>query len=220
MTTIKKERILTILSDEGIFILSKKILKYLKSKMFQISKELIFELDLEKCVPRADSKIELSLRWGSKEDIDSMNEENYGYDQHGKNYSKERLDKGDKFLLALHNGKIVGYIWAMKDKMELSEFNHISLPFNRVYTYNTFVLKEYRGKRVQGAMYTYLINTLRRDGKRFAVDLTNTNNKSALEIKNKYRGEFKIIGRVIQIRFLGLKYDYINKKDLKYLQSP
>lgn len=219
MTTANKERILTILSDEGIFILLKKGLTYIKSKIFEISKELIFELDLEKDIPKTDSKIELSFRWGSKEDIDAMDEENYGYDNFGKRYSKERLEKGDKFCLALHNDKIVGYAWAMNDEMELSEFNHISLSSTRAYTYNTFVVKEYRGNRIQWAMYTYLINTLRQESKHFAVELTNAKNKTALHIKNKHKDNFKMIGRIIQIRFLGLKYDYINKKDLTYLQS-
>lgn len=220
MTTIQKERIRLILAEEGILILFKKMLKYLKRKIFEISKEFIFELDLEKCVLRVDSKIELAFRWGFKEDIDSMDEENYGYDQFSKKYSKERLDNGDKFLLALHNGKIIGYIWAMNDKMELSEFNHISLSYTRAYTYNAFVLKEYRGARVHGAMHTYLINTLGKEGKRFIVGSINIKNKSALNVKKRHRNEFKIIGKIIQIRFLGLKYDYINKKDLKYLQSP
>ena len=220
MSTINREKISTILSEESAFSLFKKILKYIKAKIFKISKVIIFELALVKSVSKVATELELSFRMASEKDINSMDEKHYGYDSKGKQYSKDRLAKGDKCILALHNDKIIGYIWLMKDHMELSQYNHIPLPKNKAYTYNGFVLKKYRGKRVHAAMYAYIVDMLKKDGKRFVISEVDEANKPALKTKNNERGEFRKIGKIIQIRFLGLKYDYIKKKELKYLQTP
>ena len=44
------------------------------------------------------------------------------------------------------------YIWIMKDYMELSELNRVPLPKEKVCIYKVFVLNEFRGKRVSGAI--------------------------------------------------------------------
>ena len=135
--------------------------------------------------------------------------------QKRKKHSKERLEKGDKCVLAIHNDEIVGYSWAMKDAMELSQFNLIPLPENKVYLYNAFVVEEFRGKRVNGAMRQYFDNILINEGKTTIVATISKYNKPS--IKSAERMDPKKIGKVTQIRFFGLKYDYISKKDLKLL---
>ena len=101
--------------------------------------------------------------------------------------------------------------------MELSQFNHISLPKDRVYTYKAFVSKKFRGKRIRNAIDIYLNEMFKENGKRFVVSTVAKNNMPS--IKTKERSGFKRIGKIIHFRFFGLEYDYIKKEDLSYLQS-
>lgn len=219
MPVINKKKISMILSEENKFSLVKKILKYAAGKIFKISKKIIFELDLKKNYPEVAIEQQLLFRLATQQDIDSMDEEHYDYDEKSKQYSKDRLKKGDKCVLAVLDNRIIGYLWLMKDYMELSQYNYILLSKNRAYTYKGFVLKEYRGKRIHAAMYKYIITMLKKERKRFVVSSVETSNKPGLKSKSRDRAKYEQIGKIIQIKFLGLKYDYINKKTLKYLQS-
>ena len=193
------------------------VIRYIKRNFLGISKAFIFELDLETPRQKICTNLDVSFRLAIKKDIDAMDEEHYDYNKNTKQYSIDRLAKGDRCILALYNNKIIGYLWAMRNTMELLQSKYISLSKNRVYSYKEFVLKEFRGKRVQGAMYSYLIDMLKKDGKQFVVSTVDSDNKISLKIKN--RDGFKIIGNLYHIRFFGLKYEYVKKKNLIYLQN-
>ena len=204
-----------IFSAEGSIQFIKKTLRFALCKTICINTLFIYELDLKKPVKKIDPRTKLSFRLASEDDIDFMEEKRYMMSQKRKKHSKERLEKGDKCVLAIHNDEIVGYSWAMKDAMELSQFNLIPLPENKVYLYNAFVVEEFRGKRVNGAMRQYFDNILINEGKTTIVATISKYNKPS--IKSAERMDPKKIGKVTQIRFFGLKYDYISKKDLKLL---
>lgn len=211
-----KQKCLEIISDEGLLSFFKRVLKFIASKTIDIRKLIIFELDLQSPVKKTYMQKDLFFKVATKRDIDSMNIEDYGDTERGRQYSKERQTKGDKCILAIKKGKIIGYVWIMKNHMELSSSNYISILSERVYLYKNFVLKEHRGKRVLNAIDYYLINVLRKEGKKYIVTTIDKGNKPA--IKARDRIGFKRIGKIIQFRFFGLKYDYISKKDLTYLQ--
>ena len=192
-------------------------MEFFRENIFNIEKLKIFELNLENPIKEIFPQIEFTIRLGSKKDIDSMDLINYRYDFAGIQYSKDRLEKGDKFILAEKDGKIIGYTWVMENLMELSIYNHISLPNKRVYYYKNFVLKEFRRKRVLNAIDNYVINMLRKDKKKYLVTTVAVKNKPA--IKARERIGFKRIGKIVHFRFFGLKYDFIPKKDLNYLQN-
>ena len=187
-------------------------------KIFKIEILIIFELDIENPIKIIPSPIKLTFRIGTKKDIDSMDNTYYDYDEKGKKFSKNQFDKGDKCILAINNDRVIGYVWIMRNLMELSAYNHISISKKRSYIYRGFVLKEFRGKRVLNAIDKYIIKILKEDRKKFIITTISIRNKSS--IKARERLEFKRVGKIIQIRFFGLKYDYIPKKDLLYLQRP
>ena len=174
-------RSMETLSHDGFVTFVKKALRSVFRNVFFVKKSIIFELDIERPVRNIFPSIELSFAMASEEDIDSMDEEHYGYDEKGKQYSKDRLKKGDKCILGIHGGKIVGYFWAMKDNMELSQFNHMPLFIKRVYLYKGFVVEEFRGERVFNALIAYLINMLRKDGKSFVVLMVGKDNKPSIK---------------------------------------
>lgn len=194
-----------------------RVIKFIKNNYLGVSKAFIFELDLENPGKKTGIDLDVTFRLAIKEDIEAMDKENYNYDKNRKKYFIDRLEKGDRCILALHNDKIIGYLWIISDAMELCPSKYISLSKNRAYVYNGFVLKEFRGRKLHAAMTEYLIDILKKDGKRFVVSAIDTKNKTSLKTRSKHR--YYIIGKLIHIRFFGLKYDYIKKKGLIYLQN-
>ncbi len=213
----KINRFSKIIKEEGFLSFLLKALRYFNKNIFGISKLVIFEFDLEQSVPRVVSDFPLSFRMALGKDIDLMDEEHYDYDQYAKQYSKNRLIKGDRCVLAIYNGTVIGYGWAMKDYMELSQYNYIRLCKNKVYFYRCFVRKEYRGNKIERAIYNYLADMLKKEGKRFVLLTVDTSNKSALKTKEKDKKN--IIGYIIHFNFFGLHYDHVKKKVLQYLQN-
>jgi len=213
-----RQKTSSIISNEGIIGLIKKAIVVLSIYVCRINKLIIYELDLEKPIKKIKPKIHLTFRLAEAKDIQAMDKENYDYSQRTKKYAYERLDKGDRCLLALHKDKIVGYVWIMNGNMELSQFNHIPLPWNKSYIYRSFVLEKFRGMRIVNAMGAYISNELRKENKRYKIATISVTNKSSIRAFD--RVGYEKIGHILQFRFLGLKYDYISKEDLKYLQNP
>ena len=146
-----------------------------------------------------------------------MNFENYNYDEKAKKYAEERLKKGDICVLALNKGRIIGYVWIMYYEFEISKNNLISLSKNRASTYNSFILKEFRGKRVRNSMDNYIYEILRKVGKEYLVCLIEKHNIASQ--KTRERAGYKKIWHIFEFRFFGLRYVYIDKNLLSYLQK-
>ena len=215
----KTRKISDLIKEKGVFYSIRMVLAYIKKNIFGVYRAIIFELDLKKPVPKINTNLKISYRFATKKDIDSMDEKQFNLDFKSKLYAKERLANGNKCILALHNKKIIGHLWYMKDYMDLSLKKKILLSKNRAYTYNGFVIKEYRGKRIHAAMYAYIVNLLRKEGKRFVISAVDMDNRIALKTKLKNRADYEKIGKLYHIRFLGLKYDFIQKRELTYLQK-
>ena len=206
-----------IISEDGILVFFSKVLRYFRKNIFSVTKVFIYELDLNDSIPKFSSELKLSYRFATKEDIDLMNYENYNYDEKAKKYAEERLKKGDSCVLALNNSRIIGYVWIIYDNLEISKMNFISLSKNRASTYNSFVLKEFRGKKVRNLMDNYIYEMLRKAGKRYLVCVIEKDNIASQ--KTRERAGYKKIWHINEFRFFGLRYDYIDKNLLSYLQK-
>ena len=203
--------------EDGVFSFFLKVLNYIKKKYLGIWRVIILESKLKNTCFKKNTKLKLSFRLATKKDIKEMDNEKYGYSINSKKYFINRLEKGDRCILALYDKKIIGYLWAMKDFMEITQHKHIALSKDKVYLFNAFVLKEFRGQRIITVMHEYICDILKKEGKRIVVLVIDADNKSSL--KTRYRCGDKRIGIIIRVRFFGLKYDYINKKVLFYLQN-
>ena len=198
-----------ILKEEGFFSFLLKLKRYIKYNFYGISGKIIFELDLKKSTPKVNTKLDINFKLATESDVNKMDEENYNFDENGKRYIKGRIKKGDKCVLALYKNKIIGYLCVMYNEMEITQQKHISLQKDKVYTFKGFVLKEYRGNRVQSAMYAYIVDMLKKEGKHYVISTVYTDNKPSLKTKAKNRAEYKRIGIIVHVRFFGLKYDYM-----------
>ena len=203
------------ISDEGLFIFLRKAIKLMAFNIFRVRRVIIYELALENHEGKILPEIEISFRPARRADIESMSVELFGYNHKATQYSLERLDQGDECILAVHNGLIAGYVWIMKDSMELSQFRHIRVPKDKAYIYNGFVLKEFRGKRILNALDGYVIEKLKREGKKFLIATVAHDNKPP--IKAQERIGFKKVGEIIGLKALGYQYSYIPKKSLDYI---
>ena len=174
-------------------------------------------MDLENFKKTFESSFELSFRFALENDLDTMSNESYGYDQKNLKKFKGRLKEGDKCLLSVYKDTIIGYIWIMKGQMELTFSRNIFLPEHRIYIYNGLVLKQFRGKKVLNAMDCFLIDQFKSEHKKILVTTVEAGNESSI-IARKRIG-FKEVGSIIIFSFVGFDYGYISKQNLLYLQT-
>lgn len=206
-----------IISNEGILSFFIKLFRYVSTKLFKIVHLLIFELNIENFENIVSLETGLSYRLANEEDIESMDKEKYDYDRKGEKFSLDRLKKGDICALAIYKDEVVGYGWMMDKCMELSQDNYITLSDERVYFYKGWVIKDMRGKKIYNGIDNYLFNIAKGINKNVIVSVIAENNEAS--IKARKRLGFKVVGDIFQIRVFGMKYDYISKNNLQYLQG-
>jgi len=211
-----KQEYTKIISNEGVLPFIKKVIRYIASKTVYIKKLIIFERDLQIPIKKIDIQKNLFFKIATKNEFDSISTEAYGYDKNGIKYCKKRYSKGDRCILTILDDEVVGYIWLMNKEMELSLYKHLPISSEIVYAYKAFMLNKYRGKGIYSALIHYLIKLLRDEGKKFII--ANIDKHYIQSFKPLDKMGFKEIGKIINFRFFGLKYDYISKKDMKYLQ--
>ena len=219
MTKSLTERIKEIRKKEGNLTLLKKITIAILSKLFWIEKIILYELDLEKNLNIALPTIDVDFRLATRKDIENLDNEEYGFEPIDKKYSLKRLEKGDKCVLAIHNKEIIGYISTMYGEMELSRVKHISLPNNKLYSYNGFVKKEFRGNRIHSGMFYHINDLGRKNGKKYGISAVFSRNKPAIKAKTRQKDIFRVIGKIKQITIFGKDFVLINKKYLEDLRS-
>ena len=209
---------LDVVKEEGLFGLIRKIGRLAFGNLFSFEELVMFELNLTDPINEIMSELLITIRLGSKHDINSFSKETYDYDEKGKFYSLDRMNKGDKCFLAVSQGRIVGYLWLMYGEMELDKNRlHIVLPNEKAFVYKGFVIDEFRGKRILYCIDQEIIKELRREGKTAMLTIVARDNRAS--IKARERIGFKEIGKIIQIRVCGFEYDFISKGDLLRIQT-
>ncbi len=204
---------------EHIRIFIKKCLCPVKGyivKRIRITPMIIYELDLNKALSRNKNK-NLSFRFANFDDIKKFNYNKYAYDKNAREYAIEKLRKGDKCLLAVYNGEVVGYFWLMNGEMELSQYNHIPLQDHKAYLYRAFVIEPFRGQRILWAMHSYYHEFLKAQDKTKVLEIISIWNKASIKAHTKIG--MKPIGMIMQIRFFGFAHDCISKATLRNIND-
>ena len=210
-----KRKIIDVIAREGLTGLIKKAITIVSNYVFKYNKLVIYELDLRKPLKPVRAKMDLVFRIAQISDIEAMDKGSYNCSDKDKIYLFKRLEEGDKCILALHKERIVGYVWVMKDFMELSQSHFIHLPKNKTYIYKSWVLSEYRGQRVLNAIDNHIFAILKREKEEAVVTTVNITNTAA--VKPRERIGFKRIGHILQFSSFGFMYNHISKKDLAVL---
>lgn len=202
--------------SKGVCAALKKSIKYLCRKVISIRTVHIIEFEISK-KKEPDKKLDILFKWALPTDIESMDKINYDYDDSAKKYSIMRLNEGDRCILALCEGKIVGYIWLMKTKMEILDNTLMDISDEKAYIYRVFVHSDYRGNRILERMEAYGMAVLEKEGKKIAIEIVGKDKKESL--KSHRRTGWKIVGNILQVSCLICRYKYINHKTKEYLQN-
>jgi GNAT superfamily N-acetyltransferase len=205
------------ISKQGILHRAKKFIRIAFVNMFYLDRKIIFEVDLKNETAPKQSIIPIKFQWGTKEDILAMDKKTYRYNEKGKKYSIERMKKGDKILLAIHNSRVIGYQAFMSGAMELTPARHLKLPPLTIYFYKGFVVREARNKGVMDNMLGFIIKVLKQEHYDKGIGVVLMQNKPMLKVMNNLG--FKPLGTILLFRFFGYETPVISGKTLRFLKS-
>lgn len=200
----------------GYWSFTKYALRAIQARAFSVHRLALLDLDITKPINHVTPTIDITYRIATVADLDSMGED-LGYDQKGRRFSRHRLTRGDRCVLAIHDNRIAGYIWIMEGEMELSQYKRIALPQSKMYIYKGFVSNEFRGKRVLNGIDTYIICLALAEGRRAIITTVDVNNRSSLVARERLC--FKRVGEIVNRRVFGVEFDHIGKTELMRLQT-
>ena len=212
------EKIKKSIRDEGILAFLKKSFTFILSKVYY--KFYVYQTSITEPINEIPIPIKLDFKWANADDINDLDEMLYVFSQKDKEFTINQLKNGAKCFFALHEGEVVGYSFARFDKLEVSKYC-LNLPQDKVYRFNTFVLKKWRGKRLLNAIESHGSADLRAIGKKFIIGFIHKDNKAS--IKGRERMGWKRIGEFYSIRFFGerplFEFNYMPKKVKMILAS-
>lgn len=129
-----------------------------------------------------------------------------------------RLEKGHYFIIVENEDEIVGWRWAAVDSVYFEDFNcRINLGQRDVFSYNTYVDKRYRGKKLNNIMDWERVRCLSDDGYGILWALIYNRNKAAL--KSAVNFGYKKIGYYYLIRLFFKSFHFPPKELYKYCKK-
>jgi GNAT superfamily N-acetyltransferase len=122
---------------------------------------------------------------------------------------KHRLTIGHILFIAKKDDKIIGFFWLGTNYIEVPYFHAtIHLTAEELIDYNSFILKEYRGRRINSVLKAYAFQNLKKNGYKRVYGYINDKNRGSLRA-NEYFG-FRTIGKITDIIILTLEFRYHN----------
>jgi GNAT superfamily N-acetyltransferase len=182
------------------------------------NKIYVYQLNIEKCASEIDVPLGLTYRIASRSDILRLDKEKHDYDRKAKRYLLNRLKHGDRCIFALADEEIIGHMWIMKARMEMSQGRLMRLSSERAYIYKGFVIKEARGQRVLAGLDQFAVELLRNEGFQLIVTTVESSNYPAIAARK--RKGFVKIGEIWQYRICGVVINRIEKDIVEYLKGP
>lgn len=123
------------------------------------------------------------------------------------NEAKKRIDKGSYFFILKCNENIIGWSWAKVGTVFFDEFQDtINLKEKHAFAYNSFILKEYRGKGLISLLYQEKLNHLKKDGIVKVWALVHKWNKKSLKSFNKMKWTKLGNYTFLRVLFFNLKF--------------
>jgi len=127
----------------------------------------------------------------------------------------KRLEKGHYFIIVENEDEIVGWRWAAVGSVFFEEFNcHINLGQRDVFSYNTYVDKRYRGKKLNNIMDWERVRCLSEDGYKILWALIYNRNKAAL--RSAVNFGYKKMGYYYFIKLLFMSIHFPPKELYSY----
>lgn len=94
---------------------------------------------------------------------------------------RSRLERGCRCYVARVDGVTVSAVWIATEQGRLEAFHEdFALGPKQMYSFDSFTLPEYRGRRIQGAMFTQICKIYLARGIEQAVSLTGPENRATV----------------------------------------
>jgi len=119
-----------------------------------------------------------------------------------------RFARGEEFWTAQREGKILSYLWATQEPVEIGEIRCVMSPRgDEVYLYDAFTFAEYRGQNLYPALLQRVLDSSHRQGLRRALIFVLSDNTAS--IRGVQKAGFREFQRVTYHNILGfVRYTY------------
>ncbi len=144
-----------------------------------------------------------AVRRGEPSDIDSMEIlEGAGKER----IFLERFSRGDYCVVAVQDGKLLGYEWYTSKSPHCEDryLYPVSFPEDAVFTYDAFILPKYRVSGIWIRFQWFIGEHMRAMGKKRVVTLIDRYN--ALSINTHLRFGFHIYRRILYLKLAGKRF--------------
>jgi L-amino acid N-acyltransferase YncA len=119
---------------------------------------------------------------------------------------QSRFRKGDDCIIALSDGNILGFLWYSTHRVYIEEKTgyRLSIPEDAVYTYDEYVLPEFRKRGILNQLFRFQGDWMISNGKKDTIVMIEHDNKTSLEAHA--RKGFLKTKKVLYIKVFSGKY--------------
>jgi ribosomal protein S18 acetylase RimI-like enzyme len=140
------------------------------------------EIDLGRPLVEVEPSLEFEIGKASREDLPEilqvLNPERKRSFQHS-------IDIGSSCIVARYRGRIAGYSWCQQRVIDLAGLTVRELPAKVGYTYNSFVLPEFRGKKLFQRLTLAVYRDFREQGFSFVGNLVDRANTPSIAARQR-----------------------------------
>lgn len=180
--------------------------------IFLVRRKLVFDAPLDD-IQRATARIPVRFRFGDEGDLMRLSESSHDYDKAARQFSLERLQAGDRLILAEskagRGNEIVFYGWLMFGQIDMGVRNYLKLSPGAVCSYRLFTTPSHRGQKLCAAYFAFIRDRLEAMGQRRVLLWVEARNRISRRVHET--AGFRPIGSIWHIRFLFRSYFYVPK---------
>ena len=130
-------------------------------EFFWVRRRIVLAMDLQPGIRRLSPKADVHFRWGSPDDLESLDLDNHAYAEPARASGRQRFAAGDRFTLGILDGKVVFYAWLMYGQMDLDFERLTPATPDEAYSYKVFTSPKYRGLGICPAYYSHVAGLLK-----------------------------------------------------------
>jgi GNAT superfamily N-acetyltransferase len=181
-------------------LLTQKLVRRVPLRPIDIGKLCFLQLNGVPDVPRAMLRGHAEVRFATADDLDGMT----GL-QHKRALFVRRFEEGDLCVIALVDGRVVGYEWFSDQPVhhEAGWNYRIDIPCGYVYAYDAYIDPAYRNTGVWLRFKAYLADWMTACGKRGVLTFVDYGNWPSL--RTHLRFGFRPTETVLALRIIGLR---------------
>jgi GNAT superfamily N-acetyltransferase len=194
-----KQRVITLARTPRL-LLAQKLLRRVPLRPVDVGKLCFLQLDGLPKVPPSMLRGHADVTFATLDDLDAL-----AALQDKKALFRERFAEGDRCIIALVDGRVVGYEWFSEHEVhhEAAWGYHITIPGGYIYAYDAYIDPAYRNTGVWLRFKAYLAEWMRSSGKRGVLTFVDYGNWPSL--RTHLRFGFEPTENVFALRVASLR---------------